>query len=397
LSNKVSGKVWELDLDPIDKLVLLALADHADHEGNNVRPGNDLMCAKTGLSERTIGKKIEKFIQLGILIPVRLSAGPGKFREFSLVADHLPRHELFIKRDLKKVEPRSTVHKQTVERGSTVKGPKSPKSRSTTRQRTVEPGSTVPSNPIRPFTEKQSNLAQPTVEPGALTVEPGADSHDKERARVLNRHEPSCEPSEEEAAPPPFDNFADPLSELASAIATVMGLPAAPEGDAAAPINEAASEFLAAGLTPSAVSEFEEDFYRRKNQQGKKYVLTLKILREDLPGWSRANRMRQVASRAGANGAAKETQSLDPQPPRPRVGQWGQALTLLDTLIGSDAVAAWFAPLEFLGVEDAQVRLRCPDAVFRDWIERNYSAQLADALREVGLGGRAVFEIGGLS
>src|SRR5262245_46196485 len=116
LSNKISGKVWELDLDPVEKLVLLALADHADHEGNNVRPGNELLCAKTGLSERTIGKKIEKFVKAGILVTVRANPGPGKKREFSIVADHLARHEYFIAKDAKKAERASTVQRsKTVE------------------------------------------------------------------------------------------------------------------------------------------------------------------------------------------------------------------------------------------------------------------------------------------
>ena len=81
MSVKISGQVWELDLDPIDKLVLLALADHADHEGNNIRPGNDLLCAKTGLSHQTISAKFKKFIEGGLLIPTN-TFGRGRNREF---------------------------------------------------------------------------------------------------------------------------------------------------------------------------------------------------------------------------------------------------------------------------------------------------------------------------
>jgi len=244
LSNKISGKVWELDLDPVEKLVLLALADHADHEGNNVRPGNDLLCAKTGLSERTIGKKIEKFIEQGILVPVRLKTGPGTLREFSLVIDHLPRHELFIQRDLKKLERASSERRRTVEPHSTVQRPKMVKSRSaamartaesrstvsppkriepdsTVRNETVETGLTVQPNPLRLLPGERSNLTTLTVEPGAATVEPDDNSHDKERARVLNRHEPSIEPSEREEASPALSA----INELASVLCSLYQIP----------------------------------------------------------------------------------------------------------------------------------------------------------------------------
>ena len=65
MSVKILGQVWELDLDPMDKLVLLALVDHADHEGNNIRPGNEILSAKTGLSHQTISAKFKKFIEAG--------------------------------------------------------------------------------------------------------------------------------------------------------------------------------------------------------------------------------------------------------------------------------------------------------------------------------------------
>lgn len=286
MSNKVSGKVWELDLDPIDKLVLLALADHADHEGNNVRPGNDLLCAKTGLSERTIGKKIEKFIEKGILVPVRLKTGPGTLREFSLVTDQLTRHELFIKRDLKKLE-RASAGKKTVESGSTVQRPKAVKSRSTARQRTVEAASTVgrskaveadpvfhdktveggsteQSNAIRPLPGERSNLTPATVEPGAATVEPGDKSHDKERARVLNRHEPSIEPSEREEDSPALCA----IDNLASVLCKLYGIPDGAGWKIKDKWQALAVELHGLGATPAEVESFWES---RQKKPGVEY------------------------------------------------------------------------------------------------------------------------------
>lgn len=108
----VSGKVWELDLPPVDKLVLLALTDHADSDGKNIRPGNALLCAKTGLSERTITSKIASFIQQGILEPAHDETGRGHIREFEVHLDGIPRHRHFIAKDREKVERRSTFHRR---------------------------------------------------------------------------------------------------------------------------------------------------------------------------------------------------------------------------------------------------------------------------------------------
>lgn len=113
MSAKIFGKVWELQIDPIEKLVLLALADHADHEGNNVRPGNKLLCAKTGLSERTIGLKIADFLERGILLPVQTTTGRGNIREFAIDVDAIPRSQYFINREKLKIEAGSTfTHRQ---------------------------------------------------------------------------------------------------------------------------------------------------------------------------------------------------------------------------------------------------------------------------------------------
>jgi hypothetical protein len=283
VSSKISGKVWELDLDPVDKLVLLALADHADHEGNNVRPGNDLLCAKTGLSERTVGKKIEKFIEKGILVPVRLKTGPGTLREFSLATDQLPRHELFIKRDLKKIERASTVQRpKTVERASSVRQPKPVKSRSgagrptiepastvgrskmveahsSVHDKTVEAGSIVQPNPVRPLPSEQSNLTPLTVEPGAATVEPGDNSHDKERARVLNRHEPSIEPSEREEDSATLSA----INELASALCKLYKVPDGAGWRLKDKLQSLAIELHGLEATPAEVGSFYESRHKK--------------------------------------------------------------------------------------------------------------------------------------
>ena len=108
MSVKISGKVWELDIDPIDKLVLLALADHADHEGENVRPGHELLAAKTGLSEKTIGTKIEHFVAQGwIEIEGNRQGGRGRKRDYSIDIEQAPRRQYFIRRDEERAQKRA--------------------------------------------------------------------------------------------------------------------------------------------------------------------------------------------------------------------------------------------------------------------------------------------------
>src|SRR5262249_6376699 len=74
-------------------------------------------------------------------------------------------------------------------------------------------------------------------------------------------------------------------------------------------------------------------------------------------------------AKVGSNGSSAHQETVEAPPPRSRNGQWGRALNLLDATIGKEAVTSWFEPLDFLGVEDSQVKLRSPDAVFRDWID----------------------------
>src|SRR5574341_2200635 len=55
MSAKITGLVWDLDntvIDREEKYVLLAYADHADHNGYNIFPSIALIVQKTGYKER---------------------------------------------------------------------------------------------------------------------------------------------------------------------------------------------------------------------------------------------------------------------------------------------------------------------------------------------------------
>lgn len=52
--------------------------------------------------------------------------------------------------------------------------------------------------------------------------------------------------------------------------------------------------------------------------------------------------------------------------------------------------ASWFEPLRFVSDDGATVRLRVPNALFRDWFHQRYATTLNDALARVGRPGTRV-------
>lgn len=68
MSVKIMGDVWELDIPRNETMVLLALADHADHEGNNVFPSNELVAWKTGYTRESVNRIISSLRNRGILV-----------------------------------------------------------------------------------------------------------------------------------------------------------------------------------------------------------------------------------------------------------------------------------------------------------------------------------------
>lgn len=69
------GKVWDLDIPTNQLLVLLAMADHADHDGNNVYPSIGLVAWKTGYSDRHVMRIIKSLIKTKILSVVKREQG----------------------------------------------------------------------------------------------------------------------------------------------------------------------------------------------------------------------------------------------------------------------------------------------------------------------------------
>lgn len=67
MSAKQQGLVWELDIPAHQQQVLLALADHAHHDGSNARPSVDLIAWKTGRSERHVRRVLGELRETGLI------------------------------------------------------------------------------------------------------------------------------------------------------------------------------------------------------------------------------------------------------------------------------------------------------------------------------------------
>lgn len=69
MSVKIMSMVFDnQELDSTQKLIMLALADHANDEGKSIYPSQDTLSLKTGLARETINRKIRELIGLGYLI-----------------------------------------------------------------------------------------------------------------------------------------------------------------------------------------------------------------------------------------------------------------------------------------------------------------------------------------
>lgn len=68
MSVKAMARVWELKLTPIQQTVLLAYADHADHDGGSIKCGIPLVAWKTGFSERHVRRVTQQLEKTGLLV-----------------------------------------------------------------------------------------------------------------------------------------------------------------------------------------------------------------------------------------------------------------------------------------------------------------------------------------
>lgn len=93
MSVKAMGRVWDTDLAPNHKLVLLAYADAAEHDGTQAFPGWERLVEMTGYSRSQIDRITSELIDLGVLERVR-AGRRGQRAEFAvLVTQDAPQSE----------------------------------------------------------------------------------------------------------------------------------------------------------------------------------------------------------------------------------------------------------------------------------------------------------------
>src|SRR5688500_12178153 len=62
---------------------------------------------------------------------------------------------------------------------------------------------------------------------------------------------------------------------------------------------------------------------------------------------------------------------------------WDQVLSRIEAKVNRHSFYTWFKPTSFVADESGAIRVRVPNALFRDWLTKHYSAVLAEALGEV--------------
>jgi chromosomal replication initiator protein len=62
---------------------------------------------------------------------------------------------------------------------------------------------------------------------------------------------------------------------------------------------------------------------------------------------------------------------------------WDQVLSRIETKVNRHSFYTWFKPTTMVSDEGLSVRVRVPNALFRDWLTKHYSAVLSEALAEV--------------
>jgi hypothetical protein len=92
MSAKVMGRVWELDIGHPEQTVLLAMADHASHDGTDCYPSIGLLTWKTGYSRRQVQRLVHKLEDAEILVRAA-DAGDHRPCLYEIVLDGVPSKE----------------------------------------------------------------------------------------------------------------------------------------------------------------------------------------------------------------------------------------------------------------------------------------------------------------
>ena len=69
---------------------------------------------------------------------------------------------------------------------------------------------------------------------------------------------------------------------------------------------------------------------------------------------------------------------------------WDQVLSRIETKVNRHIFYTWFKPTSFVADTEGSLRVRVPNALFRDWLTKHYAGVLDEALSEVDRKGTVV-------
>jgi hypothetical protein len=232
------GQVWDLDLPHAEAWVLMALADHADHDGANAFPGQDLLAYKTGYSPRQVRRILDALEKKRIIVSEGGGRGRGLTRRYRLLLQNAP----------KKEDRKSGYSRQ--KRGQDVRS-KEDKMSSNLEQKTGQID--------RPKEDKATSFPDEKADISGTKkrtfstqkADISGTSHDKERARV-NHHEPSIEPSEREED----SAVLSAINEIANTLCSLYRIPETAGWRLKDKFQYLAIELHGLGATPAEVRAF---------------------------------------------------------------------------------------------------------------------------------------------
>jgi DNA-binding Lrp family transcriptional regulator len=90
MSVRIMSKVFDNQtLTPTQKLVMLALADHANDEGKSIYPSQSTVSRKTGLARGTVNRHVKELIDNGYLRAVGYKSERSNVKELEIVVSKL--------------------------------------------------------------------------------------------------------------------------------------------------------------------------------------------------------------------------------------------------------------------------------------------------------------------
>lgn len=90
MSVRLMGLIFDSrTLSSTEKLIMLALADHANDEGKSIYPSQNRLSQKTGLARGTVNKHIQILIDKGYLNRVRYRQDYSNTLELEIIAENL--------------------------------------------------------------------------------------------------------------------------------------------------------------------------------------------------------------------------------------------------------------------------------------------------------------------